>query len=343
MEGPFGAASGSGDTAASLGIFQWAQGKDDTSAGGSSLGVFFKNLKKRAVAAEKVEASKRTEEQKLYIQAWDQATTAGIDIDSKGLITIKSGGKAKAATGSELENLLSGSSGEMATGALRKYQLVAANDWIKEVKDTVVRPGAVARALKLVEKSYSEKGEGLDAGFKLSDEKANYTFELTAPSDHATIADLLTSEKAVATAVSLGVNRPHFVETAMWLALTTADPKEDPEKLMQQIADAIEADDEKEAESKTPGSGAKPKTVPKGKKPRKANVTVDAARVAKLSKEAQKAYADLTRLVWPEKRTLDAAAEAKLLAKFKQEGIELYPAGERFERAQRLATEAVVP
>jgi TRAP-type C4-dicarboxylate transport system substrate-binding protein len=112
---------------------------------------------------------------------------------------------------------------------------------------------------------------------------------------------------------------------------------------MQQIADAIEADDEKEAESKTPDSGGKPKTAPKGKKPRKANVTVDAARVAKLSKEAQKAYADLARLVWPEKRTLDAAAEAKLLAKFKQEGIELYPAGERFERAQRLATEAVVP
>lgn len=343
VEGQFGSPSEGRDPAASLGIFQWAQGKDETSAGGSSLAIFFKNLRKRAAAAEKVDASKRTDEQKLYIQAWQQVKDAGIDIDSKGLVTVKEGGKAKAATGSDLENLLSGTSGVMATGALRKYQLVAANDWINDVKDTVVRPGVLADDYKLIEKSYSEVGEGLKAGFKLSDEKANYTFELDAPSDHAKIADLLTSEKAIATAVSLGVNRPHFVETAMWHALNTADALEDPEKLMQQIADAIEADEEKEAASKTPDPSAKPKAPAKGKKPRKPNVTVDAARVAKLSKDAQKAYADLTRLVWPAKRTLDAAAEAKLLAKFKGEGIGLYPGGERYERAQRLATEAVVP
>lgn len=338
VEGPFGAASTGKDTHASLGIFQWAQGKDETSAGGSTLANFFKTLKKRAAAAEKVEASKRTEEQKLYIQAWGQVTAAGIDLDSKGLITVKDGGKTKGATGAELEKLLSGTSGVMATGALRKYQLVAANDWINDVKGTVVRPGVKADEFKLIEKSYSEKGEGLTVEFKLADEKANYTFELAAPSDHATIADLLTDEKAIATAVSLGVNRPHFVETAMWLALTTGDPKGDVEKLMQQIAGAIEADEEKEEEARRADPKAKPKPVTKGKKP---NVSVDAARAGKLSKDAQKAYADLTRLVWPAKRTLDAAAEAKLLAKFKGEGIGLYPGGERYERAQRLATEAV--
>jgi hypothetical protein len=338
VEGSFGSTSGSGDKSASLGIFQWAQGQNETSAGGSSLAVFFSKLKKRATDAANVEVSKRTDDQKIFIEAWDQCTTLGLDVDSKGIITLKQGKDVKDATGSDLEDLLSGTSGPMATGALRKYQLVAALDWIKDVKDSVVRPGWVAQDQGLIDKSYSESGSGKQITLTLKRDGITYTFQIDAPADFATVADLLTDEKAIAMAVSLGVNRPHFVETAMWEALTTGDPKEDSARLLGQLVDSIVAATPAEPEKPAPGK----KGGPKVKKAAKKNVAVSEADFAALGKDAQQAYSDLRRLLWPAKQALDPVAQRKLLSEFKTEALGLYPSGERQERAMRLAMDSVM-
>jgi hypothetical protein len=141
-----------------------------------------------------------------------------------------------------------------------------------------------------------------------------YSFPLKAPTPTAAVGDLLRSGKNTALAVTLGVNRPHFVEAALWLAVgNRADPKADTEALLAKLV----------AAAGPPAAKKKAKTV-------------NAADVV----AAKADYEALQRLVWPAAQTLDAAAEDKLANEFKRQALVLYKPSDarRFKRERRFAT-----
>ena len=205
-EGSFGSVAGAGDTHASLGIFQWAMEKGQTAESGS-LGMLFRDLGARAAAA----AAPPTADDQLFIDAFAQCTAAGLTIVGNQL---RLGGVA--ATGEQVEATMHG---PMSVGQLRTYQLVAAVDWIEQFRTTVIRPGpSVGR--RLVGNDYSQTdGRGLRCSLTFGGSR----FESRCD-DEPDGRRLMVSTKALATAITLGVNRPHFVEAAAWQVLATVTP-----------------------------------------------------------------------------------------------------------------------
>jgi hypothetical protein len=311
-EGNYGSQSPGTDPMASLGIFQWGVNKTGSQGSGSSLGTFFSTLKRRATEARKAAGTNPpTPEQKLYIDAWKQCTDAKLDVDASGRITLNGA----VATGADVEDTMAGAAGPMATDALKTYQLVAAMDWIDAFRATVVRPGPSAAGK--IGHGYSERGNGSDVTLTTKHGGITYSFPLTAPTPTANVGDLLRSGKNTALAVTLGVNRPHYVEAALWLAVnTSADPSADAGALLEKLVAA--------AEAQAP--------TPKKRKSR----TVNAADVAAASAD----YAALQRVIWPAAPTLDAAAEEKLANEFKRRALLLYKASDarKFHRERRFAT-----
>lgn len=198
-EGDFGdPATHPDDRAASLGIFQWAAERDTLHAAGSSLSRFFAELKKRALA----------KQDPLYVRAWKQCTRRGLDVRGGDFRLRK-----KRATPADVVAQLRDSFGE---DALRTYQLVAALDWIAEVRATVIRPGH--RGGALIGHGYAEAEAGKLVRFDVSGKPLRVRAENT-----TTVGEVLRTPSALATAVSLGVNRPHYVESALWQALSASD------------------------------------------------------------------------------------------------------------------------
>lgn len=323
-EGSYGARSPGDDYMASIGIFQWGMHKNKKSEAGSSMGKFFLNLKTRATPP--AGGAKPTPEQQLYIDAWAQCTKHGIDVSATGVVSVNG----KAATGKQIEDMLSGNSGEMATGALRKYQLVAAKDWVQEFAANPVRPGPSFTSW--LGHGYSEpksSPQGVLVNLTYQRGTTKYTFDLTAPSGSATVGSTFPTQKNVALAVTLGANRPHYVEAALWRALTGKDEaKGEVATLLGAIVDARE-----KAQPPAADAGKKPKA-----KPKKSTVAVTADEAA--SWNAQSQYADLLRIVWPATKSLDAAAEEKMATEFKKEGLALYNKkdAEKYKRWRRFST-----
>ena len=195
VEGSFGdIAQGPHDTSASVGIFQWATMRDQVADPGSSLARFVTRLKERAAARDP-----------LARAAWRQCQAEGIDV-RRGQLLLNG----RRARGAEIEPRLAQ---QMRHGPLRRYQLVAALDWIQDVQATVVRPGVWGKRHLWPEYSEAEGGRTVTLGAR------GRSLTLHAPRP-ATVGYLLRSPPALATVVNLGVNRPHFVEAALWQALT---------------------------------------------------------------------------------------------------------------------------
>ena len=313
VEGGFGSTSPKEDTYGSLGIFQWAMPKN-ASADAGSLGMFFRNLKERAVAAQNKQKEQRTAEDNLAINAWAQCRKHGLDVKGKQILL-----NGKPATGGALETEMKG---EMAKGDLRTYQLVAALDWIEQFKGTIVRPGpSIAKA---VGSGYQDKANGAAASLT----NGNLTLELTAQR-YATVGKLFTSEKSLAHAVMLGVNRPHYVEASLWRALQPqGDPAREVAACLGQLAALLE--------QPAPQASS-------GRRRRSTKRTLASADVQAAGPEAQKLLAQLEGLLWPD-RQLDAAGQAKLEAEFKNQALKLYSPSDarKYKRERRFSTVATV-
>jgi hypothetical protein len=177
-EGSFaGVATNPADRAASLGIFQWAMARHKSVDEGASLWRFFRDLRHRAIHCPAHPRGKRaTPECALFRAAWKQCRRAGLDV-RHGQLWMKFRDErhhkiVRAATGGEVESAMRG---EMASGALRTYQLVAAADWIDRI---AAQPVNV----------------------------------LPVPS---TVGGILRSDRALAVAVLVAVNRPAYLVPAL--------------------------------------------------------------------------------------------------------------------------------
>jgi len=317
IEGGFGSTSGgaaSGDIMASLGIFQWGMLRNKKDAS-SSLAMFFRNLKNRATEAEKTKAKDRTEEQKLYVDAWAACTREHLDIDKDGFITLNN----NRATGGEVETAMHGVLGSDTD--LRTYQLVAAHDWITEFKSHTVWPGATG------------KGR-LGKGYKPGNETASFEADaehkvlVTAPDNTSTVGDFLSSEKAIANAIMLGVNRPAWVQYSLWRALDPGtDPKAKTSELLKTLVDSMP----KPAE---PAHGKKAHPHPKHKK----QITIDKAAASAAGPEALAAYTALQAFLFPATHHIDS--EDTLIQEFQRQALVLYPTADinKYHRERRFST-----
>lgn len=307
VEGRFDAVSPPGDIYASLGIFQWAMPKDASGETGS-MGVFFSKLKERAQAASARPEQARTEEDKLYVAAWEQCTQHGLELQGQKLQL-----NGAAATGRSVEDELHA---EMSKGALRTYQLIAARDWIEVFRNTVVRPGPSASGW--IKNGYLEQNA---RGTKVKLRQGTSSFILEA-SAHATVGELLSSEQALAYAVMLGVNRPHYVEGALWkAACSESEPGCRCTELLTRLDALLTA--------QADGANKKP-----------AARTFTAADIEAAGDEAKAVYAQLQALIWPTGGTLSAEALASLPAGFKASAMQLYAPGDAraFHRERRFST-----
>lgn len=308
VEGDFDSTSGSGDTAASLGIFQWAMEKA-SSADAGSLGGFFRTLKSRATASTKKAEKDRTDEDRLYIKAWKQCTDHKIDVTARQILI-----NGKAATGAEVESTMSE---EMGKGSLRNYQLVAAKDWIDEFRTTVVRPGPSAASS--IGHGYNEVNSD-GTRVVLTFGRDTITIDAHAP---ATVGSLFASEKAIANAIMLGVNRPHYVEGALWraMSLDSAPLAATNARLTALIA------------ALTPPAPAG------GKRRTPAAQRYTAVDVADAGGNATRLYDELRAIIWPN-RPLDPAAQQQLEVDFKKQALKLYSPGDarHHHRERRFST-----
>jgi hypothetical protein len=323
IEGGFGSTSGgaaSGDIMASLGIFQWGMLRNKKDAS-SSLAMFFRNLKNRATEAGKTKAEDRTEEQKLYIDAWAACTNKGLDIDKDGFITLNG----NRATGGEVETAMHGVLGSDTD--LRTYQLVAAHDWITEFKSHTVWPGATG------------KGR-LGKGYKPGNETASFEADaehkvvVSAPDNISTVGDFLSSEKAVANAIMLGVNRPAWVQYSLWRALDPGtDPKEKAAELLKTLVDSMP----KPAEPAPAAAHHHGKHGHPHPKPKK-QITIDKAAATAAGPEALAAYTALQSFLFPPTHHIDS--EDTLIQEFQRQALVLYPTADinKYHRERRFST-----
>jgi hypothetical protein len=302
IEGNFESTSGSGDSSASLGIFQWAMTSDQKEAG-SSLALFFRTLRRRAADALKIKASARTAEQKLYIDAWTACTDQKLDVDGTGFVTLNG----KQATGAEIETAMHSVFGS--SPSLRNYQLVAASDWIHQFDELTVKPGPLGP--RLVGNGYSEVSANM---VSFAPDK-QHTILVSAPDATTTVSDYLSSEKARAMVTMFGVNRPAWVAPALWRAL---DPTLDPKKRTEELLAIL---------TRTPAG------TPSTKK----KITINQASAEAAGDEAASAYKELQALLWPMKNVSD---ENALIAEFQRQALLLYPSWEitKGHREQRFSS-----
>ena len=114
-------------------------------------------------------------------------------------------------------------------------------DWIDKFRETMVRPGPSGAGR--IGHEYSERGERLRRDAEDRRPAAPPTpSPLDAPDPTANVGDMLASGKSTALAVTLGVNRPHYVEAALWLAMGSgADPKTEAGALLDKLIAASTA------------------------------------------------------------------------------------------------------
>ena len=205
IEGPWSGKSPSWDVEASLGVFQWGAEKKTKATTSSSLGGFYKTLEDRSTAASKTAAKDRSLTDQFYVDTWKQVTDAGLSIAGG---TLQIGGKA--ATGGEVETALEG---PMGTGKLRAYQLVAAKDWLDDLRAKTVRP--MTYGATLLHAGFSAAGPTIKDGDR--------SVRIDAPAWAATVGAVCTSKKALALMANLLVNRPAWVNTVVWRALAPDD------------------------------------------------------------------------------------------------------------------------
>ncbi len=286
----------SGDSAASLGIHQWAMPKHTAGAGGS-LVEFFKTLQSRAKAAEAKKAADRTEEEAIYVEAWGQCTTAGLTI-AGGKLQI--GGKD--ATGLEVEDALAA---PMATGGLRKYQVIMIAEELEELWAKPVAPGMFGS--HLIGNKYTATRETKDATFPTD----KYTIKLAAPAKVATIGEVCTDDRMKMAVANIFPNRPGWMGALVWRSLISGDPQA---LAADAIAKIVKAEDAKPKpeEKSAPVDPKKPKA--KTKAPAKPEITEDTA-------ADKQAFKDLQALVWP---SGDKADQDKLLAAFNATVLQYY-------------------
>ena len=300
VEGSFADKSGAGDSSASVGILQWAQPRGAASS--DSMARFFVHLKQRADDAEAKAPADRSDTDRLFISAWKQVTDAGLDVRA-GKLTIKEGKTRRDATGGEAEGAIAA---EMGRSSLRTYQLIAAKDWIDQIKGTVIVPGPEgAYSLGLTARTYSDLNDGsvvVEGG-----PGKGHTLRIPQPAGIIHVGDRLTSERGIAMALSLGVNRPNYVTFALWRALTTSsDPKADFQRLMDLLWKGLVKKQNKHDFDETDIKAA----------------GLDAT------------FGELQALLWPT-GTMD---EAKLELEMKRLALSKYPKGDRGRRERRFAT-----
>ncbi|MEO8690986.1 MAG: hypothetical protein ABI611_22580, partial [Solirubrobacteraceae bacterium] len=259
IEGPWKSKSPSWDTMASLGVFQWGATKATTAKTSSSLGQFYVGLQGRADASAKKAEKDRTDSDRFYIDTWKQATDAGLSI-SGGKLRI--GGQD--ATGGQVESALAT---PMGTGRLRAYQLLAAKDWLDDLRGKVARP--MTYGATLLHKGFSQSGPTIRSGGR--------TIRLSAPSTTTTVGQVCTSKKAMALMANLLVNRPAWVNTVVWRALAPADAEAKAAELVDRLIAAQDATEDAEtkraaeavaaeaAAAPAPPPGKKAKAKPKAK------------------------------------------------------------------------------
>ncbi|HEY6908339.1 MAG TPA: N-acetylmuramoyl-L-alanine amidase [Myxococcales bacterium] len=296
-EGSFGAVSPNTDDMASLGIFQWGAPKKKT-ASDSSLGRFFRDLSDRAAAPP---AGTPPALAQIYTDAWGQCTAQNLGVQNQQILV-----NGAAATGASVETLMHA---EMAKDALRTYQLIAAVDWIERFRGTIVRPGVNGK--QWIQNGYDDPDiDGQRATLK----RGATTFELRVDS-HLTIGEIFTTARELASAVILGVNRPHFVETAAWRTLAPAN------------ASALAAQYLSDLATELTSSG---QPLP----PRVTDAEIDAAGTT-----AQLIREQIRELIWPI-AVPPADQQWKMVHDFRRWALKLYkPADARtFHREQRFST-----
>lgn len=311
IEGPWRAKSPSWDKMASLGVFQWGAKKSAVATTGTSLGKFYLDLERQADAAEKKAAKDRTDADTFLIEAWKEATDAGLSI---------AGGKlrlaGKNATGGEVEAALAGS---MGSGKLRAYQLVAAKAFLDELRDKTVRP--ITYGATLLHPGFVARGPVIKHG----DRK----IVLSTPTWATTIGAVCSSKKALALMANLLVNRPAWTNTAVWRALAPADAADQAHTLVEKL---IAAQDAAEA-------AAAPPPTAKRRRRRGGKPDVTAANAADPA-----SYKALQELVWP--RMPASVPQGPLTERLYTISLELYrienttPTAET--RAKRLVTTEVI-
>jgi hypothetical protein len=212
----------------------------------------------------------------------------------------------------------------METDAMKQYQLVAANDWIKDMLAKSVYPAYdnFFQAL-LPDSSVSTSSAKLVVGER--------TLHV-AGGGAKLVGDFLKAEKSIASLTMLGVNRPAYVATALWKALQSSDVATEAQTLAAGIWKLVDAVDgasasaagaDKEDEKKK--HGHKKKAEGKRKELREADLTAMIGSASPDLKDqvsaAQKALASLKGVFWPQTTELD---EAALLVKFRQEAMRIY-------------------
>lgn len=295
-EGSFGASSSPGDTHASLGIFQWAMEKGQTAETGS-LGRFFRDLAARAAAPPPDDLGR------LFTRAFTECTNAGLTLVGDRIHI-----DGVAASGGQVEARMRP---HMAKGGLRTYQLVAANDWIEQFRTTVIRPGpSVGR--RILGNGYTQTdGLGLRAELTFGGSKIECDATI-----HRTVGEMMQTTKALATAITLGVNRPHFVEAAAWKVLSSATA----------IGDLTDSLRELAAELTNGGATPLPRRVTR-------------AMVEASTPMASFWYQSIERLIWP--LGLPALEdEWRTVADFRRHALKFYDPADarRFHREQRFST-----
>jgi hypothetical protein len=288
----------SGDSAASLGIHQWAMPKHST--GGGSLVEFFETLHDRAKRAEAKKAEDRTEEEAIYVEAWGQCTAAGLKF---------TGGKMELngaePTGLQMEDALAGS---MATGGLKKYQLMVIVEKLDKLWAMSVVPGRYGS--QMIGNKYTANSPSKDATFPTD----KYTIKLSAPAKVATIGEVCTDERLKLAVANIYPNRPAWMDALVWRSLIAGDPQALVADLIAKIVKAEDAKPKPE-EKKEPEAKPDPKKKPaKAKAPSKPEITEDTA-------ADKQAFKDLQALVWP---SGDKADQDKLLASFNTTVLQFY-------------------
>ena len=322
IEGPWRSKSPSWDKMASLGVFQWGATKATVAKTSSSLGKFYVDLQARADAGTKKAESDRTSTDRFYIDAWKEAADAGLSI---------AGGKLRIggtdATGGEVETALAT---PMGSGKLRAYQLQAAKDWLDDLRAKTARP--MTYGATMLHPGYSARGPTIKSGAR--------TIKLNTPSWATTVGQVCTSKKALALMANLLVNRPAWVHTIVWRALT---PKDTQAKAAELVDKLVAAQDAADGAAATAAADAAAAASPprKGKKApkRTAKPDITAANAADAA-----AYKALQELVWPAQTARPAQTE--LVERLYTISLEMYrienttPTAET--RAKRLVTTEVI-
>ncbi len=291
-----------GDSAASLGIHQWAMDKD-TAGGGGSLVEFFKTLKSRATKAETKKEADRTEEEAIYVEAWGQCTAAGLKIVD-GKLQINGAD----ATGLEVEDALAG---PMATGGLRKYQVIMIAEELEELWAKPLVPGMWGS--QMIGNKYVTNSETKDATFSTD----KYTIKLTAPAKVATIGEACTDERLKLAVANIFPNRPGWMSALVWRSLISGDPQTQVADLIAKIVKAEEAKPPPPEAKKEP----EPAPDPKKKEPAKKAKAPAKPELTEATAADKQSFKDLQALVWP---SGDKADQDKLLANFNATVLQFY-------------------